>query len=303
MIPVLLLLTLIAFLLLHVMPGDPVITILGSEATPEAITSLRHELGLDKPIYVQYFDWLWRVVQGDFGRSIRTHIPVSELIAERLPATLQIGLSAMILSLLIAVPIGILSGIRRNSKLDQVGRVFAILGIAVPNFFLGVVLILIFAVTFRWLPPSGYVSLSQDFFRSLKLTIMPAITLAAAMGAVTMRQLRSSLLEVLEQDFIRTARAKGLSERIVIGRHAMKNALIPVVTILAIQVAILFGGSVIVETIFAIPGVGRLAVNAILAQDFPIVQAVVLLIGFIVCIFNLIADLSYAFLDPRIRYS
>jgi peptide/nickel transport system permease protein len=303
MIPVLLLLTLIAFLLLHVMPGDPVITILGSEATHEAITSLRHELGLDKPIYIQYFDWLWRVVQGDFGRSIRTHIPVSELIAERLPATLQIGLSAMILSLLIAVPIGILSGIRRNSKLDQVGRVFAILGIAVPNFFLGVVLILIFAVTFRWLPPSGYVSLSQDFFRSLKLTIMPAITLAAAMGAVTMRQLRSSLLEVLEQDFIRTARAKGLSERIVIGRHAMKNALIPVVTILAIQVAILFGGSVIVETIFAIPGVGRLAVNAILAQDFPIVQAVVLLIGFIVCIFNLIADLSYAFLDPRIRYS
>jgi peptide/nickel transport system permease protein len=303
MIPVLLLLTLIAFLLLHVMPGDPVITILGSEATPEAITSLRHELGLDKPIYVQYFDWLWRVVQGDFGRSIRTHIPVSELIAERLPATLQIGLSAMILSLLIAVSIGILSGIRRNSKLDQVGRVFAILGIAVPNFFLGVVLILIFAVALRWLPPSGYVSLSQDFFRSLKLTILPAITLAAAMGAVTMRQLRSSLLEVLEQDFIRTARAKGLSERIVIGRHAMKNALIPVVTILAIQVAILFGGSVIVETIFAIPGVGRLAVNAILAQDFPIVQAVVLLIGVIVCLFNLIADLSYAFLDPRIRYS
>jgi peptide/nickel transport system permease protein len=302
MVPVLLLVTLIAFSLMHMMPVDPVAAMLGPEATPEAVATLRHEFGLDRPVWMQYLDWLGNALRGDFGRSLVNRQPVSDLIAQRLPVTLQIGLSAMLLSLLIALPVGILSALRRNTVEDQLSRFIAILGIAVPNFVLGILLILVFSVTLRWLPPSGYTSLFDDPLQSLRLTILPAVTLSAAMAAVTMRQIRSSLLEVMEQDYIRTARSKGLSEYAIVSGHAMKNAMIPVVTILAIQVAILFGGSVIVETIFAIPGIGRLVVNAIIAHDYPIVQAVVLLMGFIVSAFNLLADLSYAILDPRIKY-
>ncbi len=302
MVPVLLLVTLIAFSLMHLMPGDPVAAMLGPEATPEAVATLRHELGLDRPIIMQYVDWLGNALRGDFGRSIVNRQSVSELIAQRLPVTLQIGLSAMLLSLIVAIPIGILSALRRNSVEDQLSRFIAILGIAIPNFVIGILLILVFSVALRWLPPSGYTGLLDNPLQSLKLTILPALTLSAAMAAVTMRQVRSSLLEVMEQDYIRTARSKGLSEYAIISGHALKNALIPVVTILAMQVAILFGGSVIVETIFAIPGIGRLVVTAIFAHDYPIVQAVVLLMGFIVTVFNLLADLSYAFLDPRIKY-
>ena len=304
MVPVLLLVTFMVFSMLLLIPGDPVRAIVGSgEALDkEQLEALRHELNLDKPIPVQYFIWLSRAVQGDFGRSNQTKKPVLVEIKNRLPVTIQLGLAAFLLSIVIALPAGIISAVRRGSRLDFAATVLSMGGVAMPGFWLGILLILLFGVTLHWLPTNGFVSLVDQPFTGLKHLILPAISLGVTGTALNMRQIRSSMLEVLAQDSVRTARAKGLAERSVIWVHALKNALLPVVTITALQIGRLLGGAVVIETLFALPGMGRLMVNAVFLRDIPVVQTSVLLVAAAVLLSNLIADLIYAWLDPRIRY-
>ena len=302
MVPVLLLVSVVIFSLLHLTPGDPVVVMLGEEATPESRESLRRELGLDRPLPIQYGVWLGRVLQGDLGRSIRTHQPVSEAILQRLPVTLELSLLAMAVSLAIALPAGIVAAVRRNSNADLLSTVFSLLGVSMPNFLLAVLLIYFLSLQLRWLPPIGYVNPLDDLGANLKAMIMPAITLGTALAAVVARLTRSTLLEVLNQDYVRTAWAKGLREGVIIRRHAMKNSLIPVVTVVGLQLGNLLGSAIVTETIFALPGVGRLVIDSIFQRDFPLVQGVVLYLALIFLAINLLVDLLYAYLDPRIRY-
>jgi peptide/nickel transport system permease protein len=302
MLPVILLVSVIIFMIIHLTPGDPVLIMLGEEATQETVTALRRELGLDQPLPLQYVTWLGRVVQGDLGRSIRTRQPVTEAIVERLPPTIQLTLLALTVSLLIALPAGIASATRRGSALDVVSTVGALMGQAIPNFFLAVLLIFVFAYKLRWFPPIGYVPPWEDLGANLKGMVLPAITLGAAAAASTTRLTRSSLLEVMNQDYIRTARAKGVDDRTVISYHALKNALIPVVTIVGLQLGGLLSGSVITETIFSLPGVGKLVVDSIFSRDFPMTQGVVLFLSLVFLFTNLVVDVLYAFIDPRIHY-
>jgi peptide/nickel transport system permease protein len=302
-IPVMLTVSVLVFAMLHLTPGDPVAYMLGEDASPASIAALRRELGLDDPLAVQYVRWLGRVVQGDLGRSVRTGRPVAEAIGARLGTTLELAALTTLVCLVIAIPAGTIAAARRNSGLDVVSTVVALLGVSLPNFFLGILLILVFAVRLRWLPASGYVSPFDDLGANLRAMIMPAVTLGAAEAAVVARLTRSSLLEVLRQDFILVARAKGVPARIVLLRHALRNALIPVVTIVGLQIGALLGGAIVTESIFALPGVGRLVVSAVLAHDFPIVQGVVLMFALIYVLVNLVVDVLYAYLDPRIRYA
>lgn len=302
MIPVLFLVSVIVFSLLHLTPGDPATTILGEEATPESLAALREELGLNEPLPVQYVRWLADVLQGDLGRSLRTNKPVSESIIDRLPVTLELTILSIIISLVIAIPVGIISALRRNSVADSTSTTIALMGISLPNFFLAILLIFLFSVRLGWLPPIGYTPFLEDPVDNLKRMIMPALTLGTALAAIVMRMTRSSLLEVLDQDYIRTARAKGLRESRMIRVHALKNALIPVVTIVGLQIGGLLGGAIITETIFVQPGIGRLLVDAIFQRDFPVVQGVVLFASIAFLMANLAVDLAYAYLDPRIRY-
>lgn len=303
MLPVLFLVSLVVFLIIHLTPGDPVQIMLGEEATPQNIAALRHELGLDQPLPLQFGAWFAHVVRGDLGHSIRTHQPVLEAILQRLPVTIELTFLAMIVSLIIAIPTGIVSATRRNSASDLITTTVALFGVSMPNFFLAILLIFIFALNLRWLPPIGYTPIQMDFIANLKGMILPAITLGTAATAVVARLTRSSLLEVLNQDYIRTASAKGLSQRRVIYGHALKNAMIPVVTIVGLQVGTLLGGAVITETIFVLPGVGQLVVDSIFRRDFPLVQGVVLFISLAHLGVNLVVDVLYAFLDPRIHYA
>jgi len=302
MVPVLLLVSIVIFSLLHLTPGDPVVVMLGEEATPESRDALRRELGLDRPLPIQYGVWLGRVLQGDLGRSIRTHQPVSEAILQRLPVTLELSLLAMVVSLAIALPAGIVAAVRRNSNADLLSTVFSLLGVSMPNFLLAVLLIYVLSLQLRWLPPIGYVNPFEDLGANLKAMIMPSITLGTALAAVVARLTRSTLLEVLNQDYVRTAWAKGLREGVIIQRHAMKNSLIPVVTVVGLQLGNLLGSAIVTETIFALPGVGRLVIDSIFQRDFPLVQGVVLYLALIFLLINLLVDLLYAYLDPRIRY-
>lgn len=304
-VPVILLVTVVIFVITMMLPGDPALAFLGEGNIHDKVAyeAMRKELGLDDPLPVQYFKWLGRALQGDFGRSIRTHEPVLEGIAVRLPITLQLTAMALIIALSVAIPVGIISATRPNSKIDTAGTIFAIGGVAIPEFWLGILLIYVFAVWLRWLPPSGYVSPSVGLWPSIQSLLLPAVSLGLALNAVTMRQTRSCLIEVMQNEYIVTARAKGLSENVLVARHALKNALIPVVTIIGLQVGRLFGGTVVVETIFALPGMGRLAADSIFFRDFPMMQGVVLVMAVAVLLCNLITDLLYAYLDPRIRYS
>ena len=302
MIPVALLVSVIIFTLLRITPGDPVRTMLGEEPDPATIAALRHEYGLDQPLPVQYLSWLGRLVQGDMGRSLRSRQPVREAIGERLPATLELGLAALALSLSIAIPVGILAAVKRNSGWDIFASGFTLLGVSLPNFFLGILLILGFALYWRIFPPGGYVPPAKGLGDNLRRLVLPAITLATASMAVNMRLMRSSLLDTLLQDYIRVARAKGLSERRVIVRHALKNAFIPVVTVIGIQVGAILEGAFITETLFIWPGVGKLAVDSIAGRDYPVVQGIVLLSALSFMSANLLVDLLYAYLDPRIKY-
>lgn len=283
----------IVFGLLY-LTGDPVSQLLPIEATPQDREALRHELGFDRPILVQYASFLGRAVQGDFGSSLRYHRPAMSLVLERMPATVALTLVALMISLVIAIPAGIISAIRRGSILDSVSVGFALLGQCVPTFWLGLVLIVVFAVAIPLLPPSG--SGSWEYL------ILPGLTLGVGSAAIVARLLRSNLLEVLNQDYVRTARSKGLSERSVILRHALRNSAIPVITVIGLQVGVLLGGAIVTESVFSYPGLGRLILEGISKRDFPVVQASVVLIAAIVASINLIVDLTYGFLDPRIRY-
>jgi peptide/nickel transport system permease protein len=304
MIPVMILATIISFSIIFLLPGDPALLILGDQLASDrsVYEAKRAELGLDRPVAIQYLDWLGKTLRGDLGISTRDRQPVIQGIRERLPVTLQLAALAMLLALAISLPAGIISALRPNSKWDIVSSLVAFSGIALPNFWFGILLIYLLAVVLRWLPPSGYVPFTEDPVQNLVRMIMPTITLGLGLSAVLMRQTRSSLLEVLHQDYMTTARAKGLGQRVVVLRHALKNALIPVVTVIGLQMGLLFGGAIITESIFSIPGIGRWAVDSITNRDFPVVQAVSLVLAVGVLFASLVADIAYAYIDPRIHY-
>jgi peptide/nickel transport system permease protein len=299
---VLCLLTVICFLLIQIIPGDPVATLLGSFATQEQIDALRHELWLDRPVLVQYFHWLGNVLQGDFGTSIMYRDSVTSLIAKRLPITIYLGVIAFVLSTIIGILAGIICAIRRGGFLDQLISILANLGIAAPQFWIGIMLIYVVSLKMGLLPIQGFTSPFEDFWLSFKQIILPIFCLSITSLAALARYARSAMLEVIQQDYIRTAWAKGLKEWIIITKHALKNALIPVVTMLGMRARVVFGGAVIVETVFNIPGMGRLLVRSVFDKDFLIVQAGVILMALIVSFANLAVDISYGYLDPRIRY-
>lgn len=300
-VPVIILVTIMVFSLLHMLPGDPATVILGQEATPETVAALRTELGLDKPIVVQYFDWLGGVLHGDLGRSLVDHSPVSGLIAARFPATLELTLGTFLVALIIAVPSGILSAVRQGKAADYSSTVFALFGMSIPHFWLGMMMIVLFSVKLGWLPASGYVPFSEDPLANLSAMIMPMVATGLRESAVLMRMLRSSLLDVMHADYIRTAYSKGLKERTVVIGHALKNALVPVVTTSGLIVAGLLGGLVITESIFSIPGFGRLIVDSIFQRDYVTVQGAILVSALMVVVVNLLVDILYAFIDPRIK--
>lgn len=303
MVPVALLVTVGVFMLIHLSPGDPALIMLGEDRTPQAIAQIHRELGLDKPIYVQYLIWLGRLAHGDLGRSVTTHQAVGAAILERLPATVELGVVALVWSLLVAIPLGTIAAVRRGSLVDQVATGLTVAGVSIPNFFIGIVLIFVLSVSLRMFPFGGYVPLSQDPVESLRHVILPAIALGTAGAAINMRFTRSSMIEVLNHDYIRTARAKGASWRRVVFIHALKNALIPVVTIVGLQIGGIIEGAVVTETVFTWPGVGRLAVESIFNRDYTVVQGIVLLAAFSYMVANLLVDLVYAWLDPRISYA
>jgi peptide/nickel transport system permease protein len=304
MIPVAFLVTIIIFVLIRMAPGDPVLTYAGEEKDPATIAVIRVQLGLDQPLPVQYIAWLSHAVQGDLGRSFQTKQPVLQAIADRLPVTLELGLAAVTISVSVALVVGIISALNRNGVVDLVSTSVTLAGVSFPNFYLGLLLILTFAyvVPGHIFPPGGFVPFTQDPGENLRRLVLPAITLATASLAVNLRQVRSSLLDVFGQEYIRTARAKGLRERVVILRHSLKNALIPVVTIVGIQIGAIIEGAIITETIFFLPGIGRLAVQAIPSQDYPVVQGVVLVSALSFMLTTLVVDVLYAFLDPRISF-
>ena len=301
-VPVLLLVTAGVFALLHLTPGDPIDAMMAESMDAEAKASLRKELGLDRPIHEQYAAWMRRLLRGDLGRSIRNGEPVIENVSRRIRPSLELALLAMAVSLLIAFPVGIVSAARRNTAVDRAGTSFALFGICMPNFLLALLLIFLFGVTLRWLPISGYTDPVEEPLNGLRSLLLPAVTLGLALAAVITRTLRSSMLEALGEDYVRTARAKGLSEWRVIRGHVLKNALIPVVTVLGLQLGTLIGGAVITEYVLALPGVGRLVVEAVFARDYPLVQGVILLIALGFILSNLLVDLLYGWIDPRIRY-
>ena len=304
MIPVALLVTIVVFAVARISPVDPVLVFAGEERDPAMLAAIRQDLGLDRPLPVQYVAWLTRAVQGDLGRSFQNKQRVSEAILERLPATFELGLAALLISITFALIIGILSAVKRNSVIDLLSTSVTLMGVSFPSFFLGILLILLFAYVIpgRIFPPGGYVPITQDAAENLRRLVLPAVTLATASLALNLRQVRSSLLEVFGQEYVRTARAKGLHERVVVIRHALKNALIPVVTLVGIQIGAIIEGAVITETIFSWPGVGRLVVQAIPSHDYPVVQGVVLVSALSFMLSTLLVDVLYAWLDPRISY-
>jgi peptide/nickel transport system permease protein len=299
---VLLFLSIIVFTIVRLIPGDPAAVMLGTEATPAAVAEIRREMGLDAPIPVQYVKWLQHVLQGNFGTSWVSKKPALELIVGALPVTLQLVGAAFLVALLIAAPAGILAAIRPRSWIDQGSTAFALLGISMPSFWLGIMLVLLFALQLRWLPPSGYLPLTTDLWGALRATALPALTLGVALAAPLTRFLRSGMLDVLALDYVRTARAKGLPEGRVIARHALKNALLSVVTVLGLQIGALLGGSIVIEQVFAWPGIGRLSLAAIQQRDYGVVQGIVLFVATGFVLVNFLVDLVYLYLDPRIRY-
>ncbi len=303
----LILVTLTIFFVMRLLPGDPLLIYVAQsmelDVMPrEALAELRREYGLDKPILVQYVNWVWDILRGDFGTSIFYREKVGTLMLERFPVTLHLGLLSLICSVSIGITVGLIAAVRRERWPDKIFTPLTYLGVTVPVFWLGILLIYVFGLKLQWLPIAGYTSPLDDFWLSTKQAIMPVICLSVFGLAANARQMRSSMLEVIHQDYIRTAYAKGLSEGRIIIKHALKNSLIPVITLMGMGVGLIFGGSVIVETVFAIPGVGRLLVSSIFGQDYVVVQAIALVIASIVLVVNLIVDISYAWLDPKIRY-
>lgn len=302
MIPVALLVAFATFMLIHLIPGDPARVLLGEEATPQLVAALDRQLGLDRPLPVQFGIWLWQAVHGNLGTSIQLDQPVLQAILQRVPVTAELGGSSLLFSLVLAVPLGVSAATHRNGTADWLVNVASLFGIAVPGFVLGLLLILLFAVVWRIFPPGGYVPFTEDPLGNLRDLVLPMITLGTGTVAINLRQIRASMLEVLHQDYVRTAWAKGLKRRRVYYIHALRNALMPLLTIVGLQVGAILAGAVVVETIFLWPGIGQLAVQSILAKDFPMVQGVVLLSALSYMVVNLLVDVGYGVLDPRISY-
>ncbi len=300
-IPTLLLVTILVFGLQQLMPGDPAMLLAGEERDPAVLAQIRTQLWLDRPLALQYLHWLGNVLHGDLGQSLRIGLPVSQLVLTKLPVTLQLGVMAFIFAVCIGVPTGVMSAVGRNGVWDHLANLVGLAGLSTPNFWLGIMLILLVSVKLGWLPPSGYVSLAEDWRQSLATTVMPAFVLGNAIAAILMRHTRSAMLTALDQDYVRTARAKGLRERVVVLRHALRNALVPVVTLGALELGTLLSGAVLTEQVFTIPGFGKLIVDAVFNRDYPVVQGVVLVTATVYVLLNLLADVLYVLINPRMR--
>jgi peptide/nickel transport system permease protein len=301
-LPILLIVSLITFAMIHLIPGDPAAAIAGMSATPEQIINIRRDLGLDQPLLTQLADWYLNLLHGDLGRSLLLGQPVVQATMLRLPVTLALSAYALVLTLLIGLVSGILAALRQNTWVDQAAMVFAMLGISLPSFYLGLLMIIVLGVDLRWLPTGGYIPFTDDPLGWLATSTMPAISLALLLAGLLARITRSTMLEVLRQDYIRTARAKGLPNRTVVMKHALANALIPITTVLGIIVSLLISGSVVVETLFSIPGIGQLLTQAVLNRDYPMVQGGLLITTALLVLINIGVDCCYALLDPRVRY-
>lgn len=301
LIPTLVFVSMLIFSLQQLLPGDPALVLAGEDPSPEAIAHIRAKLHLDEPLVVRYGYWVGGVLQGDLGESARTHQPVLALILQKLPVTIELALLALLIALAISIPTGILSAVYRGSAIDTGATVFALTGLSTPNFWLGIMLILLFSVELGWLPASGYVSPFENLGANLAAMIMPAFVLGNAIAASLMRHMRSSMLQELSADYVRTARAKGLSERVVVLKHALRNALTPVITLGALELGTLLSGAVLTEQVFTIPGFGKLIIDAVFNRDYAVVQGVVLVTATTYILLNLFADMAYFVLNPRLR--
>ena len=295
--------TFAVYTITQLVPGDPARVILGVQANDESVAAVRERLGLNRPFLVQYGSWLSGIVRGDFGNSYITGQPVGPQIQQRLPATLQLAVAALLIGMVIAFPLGILAAANRGTTIDLIATIVSQVGVAIPDFWLGILLVLLFSLNLRWLPPSGYSPLNEGFGEWFPHLILPALTAGLISGSIQTRFIRSAMLEVLQSNYIRTARAKGLRELTVVRRHALRNALITIVTILGLQMTALFSAIVTVEIVFAWPGLGRLALDAVLDRDYPLLQGTVLIFAVMIALINLVVDLVYFFLDPRIEYA
>jgi peptide/nickel transport system permease protein len=293
------------FVLIRFVPGDAVTLWMGQEGsmTPEVQATLRKLFGLSDPVHIQYFHWLGDLLHGDLGYSLRSHLPVVTLLAQTIPVTAELSLLAVALAALVALPLGVLSAVRRNTPLDLLVRLLGLVGLSMPNFWIGVLFIMVTSSYFKWLPPLNYASPAKDLGANLQQMVMPAVALALPLMAVLMRMTRSVLLEVIGQEYIRTARSKGLKETTVLTRHAMRNALIPIITVIGIQLGRLLGGAVIMEQIFGLPGMGSLLVSSIVERDYAVVQGTVLTMGLLFIFVQVVVDTSYAYVDPRVRFT
>jgi len=302
-IPTLILVSMLVFMLQKILPGDPVLTLAGEERDPAVLNYLREKYHLNDPLPVQYAAWVKQVAQGDLGKSLRTDVPVNQLISQKLPVTLQLSVMAMIFALILGIPTGIIAAVRKGSAMEMGANVAALSGMSIPNFWLGIILIMVVSVQLRWLPASGYVPLSEDFVLSLKTLLMPAFVLSLAIAAYLMRHTRSAMLEALSADYVRTARAKGVPPRTVVLRHALRNALMPIVTLVTLLFGELLAGAVLTEQVFTIPGFGKLIVDAVFNRDYAVVQGVVLCVAVGFIVLNLLADILYIVVNPRLRHS
>jgi peptide/nickel transport system permease protein len=301
-IPVMAIVALFVFSLLYIAPGDPAAVIAGDQASPADVERIRQSLGLDRPFLVQFGSWLWRILHFDLGTSIFTNLPVTSMIAQRIEPTLSLMLLTLALTLVVAVPLGVVAAWKAGSFIDRTIMGFAVAAFSLPVFVVGYVLAYVFALELEWLPVQGYTPFSNGFWPWLQNLILPSVALGCVYIALIARITRASMLEVLQQDYIRTGRAKGLGQPSILFVHALKNAAVPIVTVIGIGVALLIGGAVVTESVFAIPGLGRLTVDAILRRDYPVIQGVVLMFSFVYTLVNLLVDLTYTLLDPRIRY-
>jgi len=301
-IPVMLIVAFFVFSLLYLAPGDPAAIIAGDQATPADVDRIRASLGLDRPFLIRFGEWLWQIMHGDLGTSIFTNLPVAAMIAQRIEPTLSLMAITLVLTILVAVPLGVVAAWKAGSWVDRTIMAFAVFAFSLPVFVVGYVLAYVFALQFEWLPVQGYTPLAAGLWPWLQNLILPALALGSVYIALIARITRASMLEVLQQDYVRTARAKGLGQRNILFVHALKNAAVPIVTVIGIGIALLIGGAVVTESVFAIPGLGRLTIDAILRRDYPVIQGIVLLFSFLYVLVNLMVDVTYTLVDPRIRY-
>ena len=299
----LLALSMASFALVHVIPGDPALVMMGGEGTTQAVEELRRQLGLDRPLHVRYLEWLGQIARGDLGQSLYNRTQVSEELLWRMPTTLALVTLALLFSIAIGVPAGLLSAAFRNSWIDHAARLLTLVSLSLPSFWLGLMLIILFSLWLDLLPIVGYEPITRGFWKAIPFLILPSLSLGTYLAALLTRLTRSSMLEVLNQDYVRTARAKGLRDRVVVMRHALRNALIPIVTVIGINVGILLGGSAVIETVFVLPGVGQLVVRSLYNRDLPVIQGLILYVAVVYVVINLVVDILYTYLDPRLRPS